>query len=77
MEKMLQEFIQRNALAKTVISSTYAPELLVAVSPEMNYNISQKFDPSEIMPVFVLVYRFERQVSEKKYAYVFVGGRVK
>lgn len=68
---------RENALAKTVISSTYAPELLVAVAPEMNYNIIQKFAPSEITPVFVLVYRFDGKVSEKEYAYVFAGGRVK
>jgi len=68
---------RESALAKTVISSTYAPELLFAVPPEMNYNISQKIDPSEIMPIFVLVYILERRVSEKEYAYVFAGARVK
>ena len=66
-----------DVIKKEVVSSTYLPELLVAVFPEMNYNISKKFDPSEVVPVFVLVYRFDRQVSEKEYAYVFVGGRVK
>lgn len=64
-----------DVIKKEVVSSIYEPELLVAVPHEMNYNISRKFEPSEIMPVFVLVYRFDRQVSEKEYAYVFAGGR--
>lgn len=74
-QKLLEAAIKHDlgaretALAKTIISNTYAPELLIAVSPEMNYNIGQN------VPVFVLVYRFDRQVSEKEYAYVFVGGR--
>lgn len=65
-----------DAIREFIKSSTYAPEILVAVPREPSYKISQKFDPSEIVPVFVLVYRFDRQVSENEFVYVFVGGRV-
>ncbi len=68
--------VRETALAKTITSRIYAPEILVAVPPEGNFSISQEFDPDEVIPVFVLVYRFERRVSEKEYAYVFGGGRL-
>lgn len=65
-----------DAIKEFIKSSTYAPEILVDVPHEPSYNIGQKFDPSEIAPVFVLVYRFDRQVSENEFVYIFVGGRV-
>ena len=66
-----------DAIKKFIKSSTYAPEILVAVPNEPSYKISQKFDQYEIAPVFVLVYCFDRQVSKNEFVYVFVGGRVK
>ena len=66
---------RESALAKTIISSTYAHELLVYISPEMNFVVSQKFDPLEITPVFALVYRYERRTGEEEYVYAFAGGR--
>jgi len=64
-----------DVIKNEIILSTYAHEVVFPVLPEMNY--SKIPDPSEAAPIFVLVYRFDRRMSENENAYVFAGGRIR
>ena len=63
-------------IKKEVVSSQYASELLFAVYPEPIWNQVTEFSPTERVPIFILAYRFEKEISKGKYLYVFSGARL-
>ena len=68
---------QERAVSQTIVYREFLPEVLVPVYRSSTFQIASEFSPEDSPPVFVLVYRFSRKVSDKEYLYTFTGGRIK
>ena len=59
-----------------IISATRQSEMLIRIAPEPIYHMQPTPQPTDTVPLFLLVYQYDREVEEGKYAYKFVGGRL-
>ena len=69
----INKFSEKTPFNNEIILNQYVPEFLFRVYPEINYNTTYVY--SDPVPIFMLVYRYSKQISETEFLYSFVGGR--